>query len=58
MTMKRVHVGFTPVQMRLLKSLAAKLGLDLNNTIRYCISRVAEQESISLARSPGGEKRR
>jgi hypothetical protein len=45
MALKRVHIGFSPSQFKTLEKLAAKLGLDKTNTIRYCVSRIAEQEA-------------
>lgn len=53
MALKRVHIGFTATQFKLLERLAAKLGLDKTNTIRYCVSRVAEQEAVSKDRLSG-----
>lgn len=44
MAVKKVNIGLHPAQFKLLEKLAAKLGLDKTNTIRYCINRVAEQE--------------
>jgi hypothetical protein len=44
MAMKRVHLGFTPAQVKVPEKLSARLGLDITNTIRYCVARVAEQE--------------
>ena len=52
MAMRKVHVGLSAAHTRLLDRLAAKLGLDKSSTIRYCISRIAEQENL-IAR-PGG----
>ena len=52
MALKRIQVGFAPAQLRVLEKLSAKLGLDITNTIRYCVSRIAEQESIGRDR-PG-----
>jgi predicted transcriptional regulator len=51
MALKRVHIGFTAPQFKMLEKLAAKLGLDKTNTIRYCVARVAEQEAISKDRA-------
>jgi hypothetical protein len=46
MAFKRIQVGFAPAQLSILKKLSAKLGLDITNTIRYCVARIAEQENI------------
>lgn len=46
MALKRVHIGFSSAQFKLLEKLAVKLGLDKTNTIRYCVARVAELEAI------------
>ena len=46
MAVVRIHVGITPAQLKSLEKLAAKLGMDRTNTIRYCISRTLEAENI------------
>jgi hypothetical protein len=51
MTMRKFHVGLSTAQAKVLEKLSAKLGLDKSNTIRYCISRIAEQENITGDRS-------
>jgi antitoxin component of RelBE/YafQ-DinJ toxin-antitoxin module len=33
-------------QMKMLEKLAAKLGLDKTSAVRYCITRIAEQEGL------------
>jgi hypothetical protein len=55
MALRQFHVGLSATQTRMLEKLAAKLGLDKSNTIRYCISRIAEQENLSgdLSGKPG-----
>jgi hypothetical protein len=52
MAIKRIHIGVSPAQLRILEKLSTKLGLDITNTIRYCVSRIAEQENIGRDR-PG-----
>ena len=47
MALRKVNVGLNAPQFKVLEKLAAKLGLDKTNTIRYCISRIAEQEAIT-----------
>jgi hypothetical protein len=47
MAIKRIHIGVSPAQLKILEKLSIKLGLDITNTIRYCVSRIAEQENIS-----------
>jgi hypothetical protein len=44
MVLKRIHLGLTAAQLRKLDKLAAKLGLDRTNAIRYCIARVSDLE--------------
>jgi hypothetical protein len=51
MALRQFHVGLSAAQTKILEKLAAKLGLDKSNTIRYCISRIAEQENITGDRS-------
>jgi antitoxin component of RelBE/YafQ-DinJ toxin-antitoxin module len=51
MGLKPFHVGLSAAQAKVLEKLAAKLGLDKSNAIRYCISRIAEQEHILADRS-------
>jgi hypothetical protein len=46
MAIKRIHIGLTPAQLRILEKLNGKLGLDTTNTIRYCVTRIAEQEGV------------
>lgn len=43
---ERIHVGLTAAQVRLLDKLAAKLGLNRTNTLRYCIAKIADLEKI------------
>jgi hypothetical protein len=61
MAVKRIHIGLTPAQLRILDRLNRKLGLDTTNTIRYCVSRIAEQEGLLddpvLSRRDGLPKR-
>ncbi|HLH35987.1 MAG TPA: hypothetical protein VKX41_15045 [Alloacidobacterium sp.] len=47
MALKRVPLNLTPAQLRRLDKLAEKLGLDRTNTLRYCLSRVADMEGIA-----------
>jgi len=58
MAQKRLQVGFTVPQHKLLEKLAAKLGLDKNNTIRYCVARIAEQELAPRDRSSAADSSR
>ena len=51
MALTRIHVGLTSQQVKILEKLTQKLGLDKTNTIRYCVMRVAEQESIDRGRT-------
>lgn len=44
MTLKRIPLRLSPSQYKALEKLAVKFGLDITNTIRYCIARVIEQE--------------
>jgi hypothetical protein len=46
MAIKRIHIGVSPAQLKVLEKLSTKLGLDITNTIRYCVSRIADQETI------------
>lgn len=46
MAIRRIHIGLTPAQLRILEKLSGKLGLDTTNTIRYCVWRIAEQEGV------------
>lgn len=46
MVLKRINLGLTAAQLRRLDKLAAKLGLDRTNTLRYCIAKAAELEEI------------
>lgn len=52
MALKRIQVGLSPAQLRILEKLSTKLGLDKTNTIRYCVARVAELEGFGHER-PG-----
>jgi hypothetical protein len=56
MALKRVHIGLTPKQLKTLEKLADRFGLDLTNTIRHCIARVAEQELVTKERHSRGDK--
>lgn len=47
MALKRLQVGLSSAQLKLLEKLAVKLGLDKTNTLRYCLNRVAEQEGLT-----------
>jgi hypothetical protein len=51
MALRKYYVGLNTPLEKTLKKLEVKLGLDRSNTIRYCISRVAEWENISGDRS-------
>lgn len=51
MALRQFHVGLSTAQAKVLEKLSAKLGLDKSNAIRYCISRIAEQENITGDRS-------
>lgn len=53
MTLKRYNIGFHPQQQKLLQRLSAKWGLDITNTLRHCVARVAEQEGLS---ADGGKR--
>ena len=46
MALQRIHLSLEPAQLRRLDRLAARLGLDRSNALRYCIARIAEQEGI------------
>jgi hypothetical protein len=46
MALKRLHVAFTPAQLKRLDKLGEKLGLDRTNTLRYCLQRTADAEGI------------
>jgi antitoxin component of RelBE/YafQ-DinJ toxin-antitoxin module len=46
MALKKFHVGLSAAQMKMLEKLAAKLGLDKTSAVRYCITRIAEQEGL------------
>jgi hypothetical protein len=46
MGLTRVHVGFTPKQLKVLDKLAEKLLLDRNSVIRLALARLAESEKI------------
>jgi hypothetical protein len=45
MALTRVHVGFTPAQMKVLDRLTKKLMLDRNSVIRLALSKLDESES-------------
>ena len=53
MALKRMHLGFSPAQFKILGNLSDKLGLDKTNTLRYCVARIAEQEGVALVPSTG-----
>lgn len=57
MAIKRIHIGLTPAQLKILEKLNARLGLDTTNTIRYCVWRIAEQEGVlkEAGRHPAGK---
>ena len=57
MALKRMHVGLTVAQVKVLEKLAMKLGLDKTSTIRYCVARIAEQEGIDVKRTYDPEPR-
>lgn len=44
MALIRIHVGFTPAQLKALDKFAVELALDRSNAIRYCIARTIEAE--------------
>lgn len=46
MLWKRVPLNLPPYLLRVLDKLADKYGMDRNNTIRMCISKVAAEEGI------------
>lgn len=54
MALKRYNISFHPPQQKLLDRLAAKWGLDITNTMRHCLARVAEQEGLT-AEAPKSE---
>jgi hypothetical protein len=47
MALKRIHLSLEPAHLRRLDKLAAKLGLDRSNALRYCIARTADAENIT-----------
>lgn len=51
MALRKHYVGLSASQEKVLQKLAAKLGLDRSNTLRYCLSRIAEQEGIGAERT-------
>jgi hypothetical protein len=58
MPLKKIHFGLTAAQAKVLERLAAKLGLDKTNTMRYCLARTAEQEGILPERTDTNVARR
>jgi antitoxin component of RelBE/YafQ-DinJ toxin-antitoxin module len=46
MALERIHLSLEPAHLRRLDRLAAKLGLDRSNALRYCIARAADAEGI------------
>jgi len=48
MTSKRLRISLPLAHFNLLKQLANKLWLDKTNTMRYCITRIAEKEGVSM----------
>jgi hypothetical protein len=59
MTYKRTNMGWAPAQYKILEKLSVKLGLDITNTVRYCVARIAEQEGLSGAtRAPAKDSQR
>lgn len=46
MPMKRVNLQLSAAMSKNLERLAARLGLDTTNAIRYCIARTLEAEGI------------
>ena len=52
MALKRLQLGLSTAQVRLLEKLSAKLGLDKTNTLRYCLNRVAELEGLLKEQNP------
>jgi len=52
MTSKQVRFGLPLSHFKLLKLLANKLWLDKTNTMRYCITRIAEQEGVLMIEFP------
>lgn len=46
MALKRIHLTLAPASLRRLDKLAAKLGLDRSNALRYCIARTADAEGV------------
>lgn len=47
MLMKRVNLQLSSAMSKNLERLAARLGLDTTNVIRYCIARTLEAEGIT-----------
>lgn len=47
MPMKRVNLQLSSAMSKNLERLAARLGLDTTNAIRYCIARTLEAEGIT-----------
>jgi len=45
MALIRIHVGFTPSQLKALDKHAAELALDRSNFIRYCVARTIKEEA-------------
>lgn len=52
MTSKQVRFSLPLSHFKLLKLLANKLWLDKTNTVRYCITRIAEQEGVLIIGFP------
>jgi hypothetical protein len=49
MAPKKYHLSLYAPQQKLLERLAVKWGLDITNTMRHCIARIAEQEGITAS---------
>lgn len=54
--MKRIHVGISQAQIKSLDKLAAELGMDRSNAIRYCIA-VGTGYTPPAERQGGGIKK-
>lgn len=52
MTSKRLRLSLPLAHFNLLKQLANKLWLDKTNAMRYCITRIAEQEGVFMIGFP------
>ena len=57
MALKRIHVALSAAQIKNLDKLAAKIGLDRTNAVRYCIARITEVELSDRERVTEGTKR-